>query len=313
MEADKPVYYGTPNENIDLKMIDLQSFNINLGNKNYIFDFVKIENKKYIIYKVREINNLNNKEYSLYLSINDFHKLNVLFNLYETIDGIYIFLLDIIIAKKYTLSIKENLIILVFHFSIPGKTVDINFELKETKLSQEKIIDGLSSKVEELLKENQLIKNEQEKIKNELTDKNNELNEYKYIKEENIQIKNKLINIEEYFSNLKEVKNSSQYYDFDESHIIKNNEEKYKLKKWISINWKIKKINLLYSTTEDGDNGKSFYEKCSCKESTISLIKTKKGRRFGGFSKAEWKNASIILEDNNAFLFSLDNKKKNNI
>ena len=149
MEADKPVYYGTPNENIDLKMIDLQSFNINLGNKNYIFYFLKIENKKYIIYKVREINNLNNKEYSLYLSINDFHKLNVLFNLYETIDGIYIFLLDIIIAKKYTLSIKENLIILVFHFSIPGKTVDINFELKETKLSQEKIIDGLSSKVEE--------------------------------------------------------------------------------------------------------------------------------------------------------------------
>lgn len=66
----------------------------------------------------------------------------------------------------------------------------------------------------------------------------------------------------------------------------------------------------MYSTTEDGDNGKSFYEKCSCKESTISLIKTKKGRRFGGFSKAEWKNASIILEDNNAFLFSLDNKKK---
>ena len=50
MESDKPVYYGTPNENIDLKMINLQSFNINLGNKNYIFDFVKIENKKNILY-----------------------------------------------------------------------------------------------------------------------------------------------------------------------------------------------------------------------------------------------------------------------
>ena len=60
---------------------------------------------------------------------------------------------------------------------------------------------------------------------------------------------------------------------------------------------------------------KYFFDKCGNKGPTISLIKTKKGRRFGGFSKIEWKDdyGTIRLKDNNAFLFSLDNMKKYNI
>ena len=48
---------------------------------------------------------------------------------------------------------------------------------------------------------------------------------------------------------------------------------------------------------------------------TISLIKSGNNRIFGGFTKAEWTNkkGKIKLKDENAFLFSLDNKEKYNI
>ena len=36
------------------------------------------------------------------------------------------------------------------------------------------------------------------------------------------------------------------------------------------------------------------------------MIKNKKGVRLGGFTKSDWKNEDIIIEDQDAFLFSLD-------
>ena len=42
----------------------------------------------------------------------------------------------------------------------------------------------------------------------------------------------------------------------------------------------------------------------------MSLIKTKKGRVFGGFAKSEWIKGRRAIEDKNAFLFSLDNLEK---
>ena len=102
---------------------------------------------------------------------------------------------------------------------------------------------------------------------------------------------------------------------FGKSNIIKDNEEKNKIKEWISSNGNIKSINLLYRATEHGDTSESFFNRCANKGPTISFIKTKKGKRFGGYSKAEWINnkGDIKLYDNTAFLFSLDNLKKYNI
>ena len=81
---------------------------------------------------------------------------------------------------------------------------------------------------------------------------------------------------------------------------------------WILEKGNVKKINLLYRATRDGDTNKDFYNKCKKKGATISFIKTKKGRRFGGFTKAEWTDDKgwITLKDENPFLFSLDNREK---
>jgi hypothetical protein len=187
---------------------------------------------------------------------------------------------------------------------MPGKKIfEINFELKELKIEQENIIEKLYSKVEQLIKENQLIKAE---LKNKDYEIENLKNNYKCLKEENLEIKNRLQIVENLLS-------TNQNTFFCESKIIKNNNEKNKLIEWISINGKIKEINLLYKATTDGDDGHTFYSKCVNKGPTISLIKTKNGRRFGGFASAEWENKKQILEDSKAFLFSLDNIKKYNI
>ena len=81
---------------------------------------------------------------------------------------------------------------------------------------------------------------------------------------------------------------------------------------WISSKGDISQIKLIYRATENGDDSESFFKKCSNMGPTVSLIKTKEDRKFGGFTKEEWtdQKGRIKLRDENAFLFSLDNKSK---
>ena len=125
-------------------------------------------------------------------------------------------------------------------------------------------------------------------------------------------MKDKLKKIENYLFNKREKgkDENNNFFQLNESFILKNEEEKKHILEWVSINGKLKGINLLYRATRDGDEGSKFYTLCVNKGPTISFIRTKKGRRFGGFTMVEWENKYKIYKDNNAFLFSLDNMKK---
>ena len=137
MEAPILIEMETDDGNADivLKMIDTKSFDININNKIFKFEFSKSENKENIIFKLSEKNEgLKDKFYLLQLNMNEFNKLNALFSLYQNIDEIYSFLLNLIIDKKYSFAIKNNMIILILQFPMPGgKIIDINLELKEIK------------------------------------------------------------------------------------------------------------------------------------------------------------------------------------
>ena len=39
---------------------------------------------------------------------------------------------------------------------------------------------------------------------------------------------------------------------------------------------------MLYKATVDGDNSQTFHNKCDNKGATLTIVKSKKGRRFGG-------------------------------
>ena len=68
-------------------------------------------------------------------------------------------------------------------------------------------------------------------------------------------------------------------------------------------------LNLLYKASADSDQASSFHEKCDQAKSTIVLVETDKGKRFGGFTTCSWSGDCVDKKDEDAFIFSLDKMK----
>ena len=66
---------------------------------------------------------------------------------------------------------------------------------------------------------------------------------------------------------------------------------------------------LIYKATRDGDKSEIFHTMCDSYQNTVVLIKTSKGRIFGGFTHEKWEGEDINKIDNRAFLFSVDRQK----
>ena len=70
---------------------------------------------------------------------------------------------------------------------------------------------------------------------------------------------------------------------------------------------------LIYKATRDGDKAETFHSMCDSYNHTVVLIKTSKGRRFGGYTYEKWEGEDINKVDNRAFLFSIDKQKVYNV
>jgi hypothetical protein len=178
--------------------------------------------------------------------------------------------------------------------------INIKNELKKEIDKKDQEIINIKNDLKKEIQEIINIKNE---LKKEIDKKDQEI----------INIKNELKNkIDKKDQEIINIKNELKKNDiFNVSKIIKLEEEKNKLISWISEKGKIKEIKLLYSSKIDGDDCSSFYNKCKNISPTLSLIKTKKGKRFGGFTFGKWndKQRALTQTDSEAFLFSLDNMK----
>ena len=99
--------------------------------------------------------------------------------------------------------------------------------------------------------------------------------------------------------------------NFIDSKIIQKKEELNLITKRLKEieSFKNKKISykLIFRATRDGNAPKNFHEKCDGIEKTITLIKTVKGLKFGGYitykynSKKGW-----ISDDEDCFIFSVN-------
>ena len=98
-----------------------------------------------------------------------------------------------------------------------------------------------------------------------------------------------------------------------ESKILDSYDEKDLIENAISTITKNKKYRLLFRASRDGDKANTFHSLCDKYSNLIILIKTKKGARFGGYTSSKFRSSAHLKFDNNAFLFSLDNKKVFNI
>jgi len=65
-------------------------------------------------------------------------------------------------------------------------------------------------------------------------------------------------------------------------------------------------LNLLYKATADSDKASAFHSKCDDAKSSLVLVETDKGKRFGGFTTCSWSGDCVDKKDEDAFVFSLD-------
>ena len=180
----------------------------------------------------------------------------------------------------------------------------------------------INSELDNIRKENEIFKSNLEQQKkdlnedmvNKLIEENNELrksaeeNEYlkKQIEELKIKIQNTNTNTNN--NNDQEAPRPEEDEDEEKGEII------HDMKELELITDKINKgnsnqkiiINLLYKASVDGDKASIFHEKCDQAKSTIVLVETLNGKRFGGFTTCSWSGNCEDKNDPQAFIFSLD-------
>ena len=100
--------------------------------------------------------------------------------------------------------------------------------------------------------------------------------------------------------------------EFIDSNILTLNEQKDLLFEMLSQQSMHSNIlsgmKLLYRASENKFDAKQFHTLCDDQENVITIIESKEGRIFGGYTKVGFKSKSGFIEDEKAFLFSIDNE-----
>ena len=319
MEAPSP-FGESNNEKFD-KLVDIETPVINENNQNLInnIEFKNIYNNKTIVFTIsmtgdKQYIYIQSKEENNYsyffeikMSLIDLIKFDKIFKTCDDIEEAFnSFIVIFKNEKNYIKEINNDKLIL----SINILNLDSSFREKTLELlkkSQDKniIIDNLCKEVSEL-KEN----------------KTNLLNELKKMQNENKNLKEEINNIKnwknEMAEELNKIKEKMNIYEFKlfkiDSNIIKDPKDYdfiyERLKKVNSENKDINiSLSLLYRASKDGDGALDFHSRCDKSKCTLTIIKTKKGLRFGGFTSETWEGKDKDKADKNAFCFSLDKMK----
>lgn len=88
--------------------------------------------------------------------------------------------------------------------------------------------------------------------------------------------------------------------------IVRNSPELELISRRINSDGRNISFDLLYKASVDGGDAKSFHEKCDHAKSSVVLVETTTGKRFGGYTSLSWAGDCIDKSDENAFIFSLD-------
>lgn len=219
-------------------------------------------------------NSIPKKDYELLISLDQLYKVNKFFINFDNINEIVNSLINSLKQKTSNIKFNDNICCIQILNPITNKSFDLSLKLKE------KDINSRISYLEEIItQQNKKIAILEEKMK-----------EFEPMFEEYKNKKLKKINF------------------FDNSEILNENEKELLLE-WLPK--KPKNIKLLLNSNKDGDSTNTFINKVNGKSPTYAIIETTKGYKFGGYTTKLWKQGKI--EDNDAFVFSVNNKKKYNI
>ena len=109
----------------------------------------------------------------------------------------------------------------------------------------------------------------------------------------------------------KKIDNDSFENVLKSSKIIENEGQIKLLKEWLPYKNKENiRCKLLYDAKRDGDDISTFHKLCDDKGATLTIIATSDNKKIGGFLSKSFGGNKGFIEDNNAFLFSLNYNEK---
>ena len=274
------------------KILKEKEFNLISDKNNEYRIKVFITNNELFCINLFTNNNVPSKKYSISLSMNDLIK-NRFFKIFIDLDEVFRELEN----KIESSNIIEDTNLLYLDIPIGLNIInDIILEIKESQISKDEIINELQN---ELNHKNILIK--------QIQLQNKELE--KKLKENEIILNQKIKKLEDIINQYQEKeKEKEKLISFNGTNILEN-ESKKMLLDWLPR--KPIKLTLLLNSNIDGDSTTTFMNKCKGKCPTLAVIKTTKGYIFGGYTTQLWKEGEV--KDQNAFVFSIDKKKKYNI
>ena len=262
--------------------------------KSQDFELTIYQGERKIIFRCSEIKDLSGTLYKAELTLDDLYKLNNLLRGFQSIESIFTDFFQNFDESKIIFKKEDNKIIVTFIIEFMGNKKEAKISLTPEKPDLNVTVMKLCDKVKEI----DLLKTEFE-------------NKIKELEKENQNLKNNL----EYYhkvylspEQLNKIKTSNidsqilKLYDSNELNLIEKGVQK-NLKK------KIIKYTLLFRASRDGYRTSNFHSKCDGKSNTVTLVETTTGRRFGGFTDAQWDQSSSYKTGSNGFIFSLDNNE----
>ena len=256
----------------------------------------------FIKFKVTIPNDFLKKEYELVVSLEQLKEMNNYFKVFKDLNDIYNNFINEYKNGKISFKINENEIKIIILNSILNSEFEINIpkiEILPNSSDIYNILFEMQKRIKSLELENKNLKIQVEENKAKINFLENYLKIYTNT---NTSTSTSLAILTPTLSTIK-----LNY--FSGSNII-NNENDVNL----LLNFLPKKpsnILILFNSIIHGDSIESFHNKVSNKGPTYIIIKTQNNRIFGGYTTHIWNEKNRdIFSDNNAFVFSIDNKKK---
>ena len=251
---------------------------------------IKISLSSNITIEIYELGKMQGAFYTNEFSLDTLIGISKGFRVCETIKEAYEILQEILEAKKSTIKMKENnSVVLIIEIGLPGgKTQKAELSLIKNEINKDILVEELIKKVNILEEENKKLKEEINEIK-EWKKKIKKLFQYEIKKKEN------------------------EKMGFESNIIDKSEDLKFLINRLINNDSSLKEkninFNLLYRATRDGDNFNDFHSRVDNKNSTLTIIKTDLGCKFGVFLEVPFKQINNEILDDKSFIFSLDLKK----
>ena len=302
MEAPKPISLITPENNISFSF--KKDFKLSHEKTEYIIEVGKTSTQEKLGLKLKESSS--NVYYSTYFNLEELQNVSKYFRCFDNINEAITSIQDIFEEKKCSLKIENNNVFLMIKVPKIGKGEDlIQLQLNKCSLSLHEICDNLSKEIINLKNKIKVLENYKNILIKEINELKNENKKKDLILNEIIQWKKSIEN--------KEKEEKNKIYKIDNKILINKEEIDFisnRLKEIYYFRNKNLSYELIYRGTRDGATAELFHKKVDGVSKTITIIKTIKGLKFGGYIERKWNDKdNWIKDDENCFIFSLDLRK----